>query len=117
MAWSSKPVWTAAQWREYRRSKGTPDKKDLPTIIPIRITEQGRELCAMMRTPALDWPTGLFVAEAKFAPKKVDTSKCACGCGIHHQHAVSRVVGESGSRYVLWYINMAHRNKHAGVVT
>lgn len=124
MAWETAPKKTAAQWREYRRSKGIPPKADMPTILPPHIAETGRQLTRMLMLPALDWRPDLFediVSQNRdttaplFAPKRVDTASCGCGCGIKHNHAVSGLEGEHGSRRVVWFRTIGCKNKHFGI--
>lgn len=121
MAWETAPKKTAAQWREYRRSKGIPPKADMPTRLPPHIARAGQQLQRMLMLPVLDWDTNLFediVAEHKdttaplFAPQRSTADLCACGCGIRHNHAVSGLEGEHGSRRVNWYRSMMCKNKH-----
>lgn len=111
----------AVYWRARRRQQGIPSKADMPTALPERIYQQGRELHEMTMCPRLDWPSDLFasVQEPKFTPKKVDTSKCGCGCGVAHRNAVSRVVEETlygvRSRRIVWYLSLNCRNRHMGL--
>lgn len=82
----------------------------------------------MERVPNLPWPHNLFAQPMltvdSTAPllriggrKELGDNLCACGCKLPHNFAVSRLVGEHGSRTILWYRAMDHRNKHAGVGT
>lgn len=108
--------WTAKQWREARRQKGVPSKDNLPTVLPARVYQQGKELQDMMMMPALDWGKGLAVntpsSPGPSSPRKVDTSKCACGCGFSHNSAVSGLEGDSSARRVLWFRTMRCKNKY-----
>lgn len=109
----------AVFWRARRRQQGIPPKADMPTIIPESVYQTGREITAMLMVPALNWPKDLYSSASdssvQFAPKKVDTAKCQCGCGFNHNHAVSGLEGEAGSRRVVWFSNMRCRNKYFGI--
>jgi hypothetical protein len=72
--------------------------------------------------PQLNWPGDAFaeanVAAISTAPLlkrgKIRTAEhlCRCGCKLPHNHAVSRLTGDHGSRRVLWYRHADHRARH-----
>lgn len=80
----------------------------------------------MRRVPQLNWPQHLFalphlnVATAIDSTaslrgvKPKDEELCACGCKTRHNLAVSRVVGDSHARRVLWYATSRCKFKHMG---
>lgn len=82
----------------------------------------------MFKVPQLNWPSNLFyhpldfLVEAHdrnaplFVSKTTAEHLCACRCGFPHNHAISRVLGDSGARRVVWYRSQSCRNKHAGLV-
>jgi hypothetical protein len=84
------------------------------------------------RVKNLNWPASLFSlpylnvattssAAADASKKSTSDHLCACGCKLPHRYAVSRVIERDGpfgyDRSVVWYRNLDHRNKHAGLVS
>lgn len=59
--------------------------------------------------PITGWPTNLFSAAAETGQKKVDETKCVCGCGYPHNHSVDKVIGHWGRKRVLWFRHNDHR--------
>jgi len=111
-----KTTWTKEMFEAKRRQQGVPLKANLPTQLPERVYEQGRELAMMMQVPMLDWPATLYGDKPK-----TDEHKCAYStCGKPHKNAVSRVVQQDGpygyNRRIAWYCSQLCRNRHAGLV-
>jgi hypothetical protein len=116
---------TAEYFRARRRAQGIPERDgfDHP-----RFVAQGRELNWIFDAPLRDlrWlrncsgndvTIGTLMAEGDVLSPKTgktpDPLKCANPtCPTRHNHAVSRVTGDPGSRRVLWYCTMRCRNIH-----
>jgi hypothetical protein len=116
MAWTSKTKWSAEQWRDYRRSKGTPPKADMPTDLS-RFEPRGKELALMMACPGLDWPSDLFkygaAGDVAFRPRhSAMNNMCHLnGCAVPHNNRVSAVRSKHGVHKVFWFCGVGHMNE------
>jgi hypothetical protein len=116
--WTNKVKWSSEQWKQYRRKKGIPPKSDMPTNIPAHITAAGRELCAMIMCPRLDWPDNLFEdikadsAVQTFRPKVAAPNLCHYkDCMKLHNNCVSATKTVNGTHHVRWFCCGEHQRK------
>lgn len=79
-------------------------------------------MCDRRHCPWVDWPSDPFAsantraigtaALLRDGKRRIDDHLCQCGCGLPHNHAVSRLITIDEDRHVLWYRNLDHLNRH-----